>query len=120
VEELNGQDPLAYIISSNVHRRHMTKGQRAMAVAMIYPEKGRGKTPRNLEFSAERVRQARAVLHWSPELSDGVLSGAESLDRAYAIASSRKIDAEAPALRLEALRGKGSAPQLRKRFPRLV
>ena len=26
------------VLSANVHRRHMTKGQRAMAVAMIYPE----------------------------------------------------------------------------------
>jgi len=33
-------------MSSNIHRRHMTTGQRAMAVATIYPEpkrEGRGK-----------------------------------------------------------------------------
>ena len=47
--------------------RHMTKGQRAMAVAMIYPkEMGRGakggKLARNLGLSTERVRQARTVL----------------------------------------------------------
>ncbi len=35
VIELNGQDPIAYVLSANIHRRHMTKGQRAMAVAMI-------------------------------------------------------------------------------------
>jgi ParB-like chromosome segregation protein Spo0J len=30
---LNGQDPIAFIISSNVRRRHLSKGQQAMAVA---------------------------------------------------------------------------------------
>ncbi len=46
VRELNGEDPKAFVISANIHRRHMTKGQRAMAVAKIYPDPekgGRGK-----------------------------------------------------------------------------
>jgi hypothetical protein len=29
-----GDDPRAYIISSNISRRHLTKGQQAMAMAM--------------------------------------------------------------------------------------
>ena len=29
--ELNGQDPIAYVLSANIHRRRVTKGQRAMA-----------------------------------------------------------------------------------------
>jgi hypothetical protein len=33
-----GDDPRAYIIASNIARRHMSKGQQAMAVAMVYPE----------------------------------------------------------------------------------
>ena len=43
--ELNGEDPTKYVLSANIHRRHMTKGQRAMAVAMVtQPAKGgRGK-----------------------------------------------------------------------------
>ena len=32
---LDGQDPVTYILSANVHRRHMSKGQRAMAVARL-------------------------------------------------------------------------------------
>ena len=38
----NGQDPIAYVISASIHRRHTTTGQRTMAVAVIYlePEKG--------------------------------------------------------------------------------
>ena len=51
----------------------MTKGQRAMAVARIYPEGERGKTPRNLEMSNERIRQActvRGIHSWLPLLAD--------------------------------------------------
>ena len=33
-----GDDPRAYIVASNIARRHMSKGQQAMAVAMVYPE----------------------------------------------------------------------------------
>lgn len=106
--ELNGQDPVAYILSSNISRRHMTKGQRAMAVAMIAPgpEKGgRGKTVRLPDgLNKQRVSEARAVLQWAPELSDAVLAGAESLDRAYGVAADRKAKAEAPQRRLANLR----------------
>ena len=40
--ELNDEDPTAFVLSANIHRRHMTKGQRAMAVAMIYPKAEKG------------------------------------------------------------------------------
>jgi hypothetical protein len=39
-------DPIPFIVSANLERRNLTKGQRAMAMAMIYPEPekgGRGK-----------------------------------------------------------------------------
>lgn len=44
-ERLNGVDVRQVIMAENIDRRHMTKGQRAMAVAMIYPqaERGRGR-----------------------------------------------------------------------------
>jgi ParB-like chromosome segregation protein Spo0J len=32
---LDGQDPVAYILSANINRRHMTKGQRAMATCLV-------------------------------------------------------------------------------------
>ena len=40
--ELEGEDPTAFVLSANIHRRHITKGQRAMAVAMIYPKPEKG------------------------------------------------------------------------------
>ena len=71
----------------------MTKGQRTMAVAKIYPEPekgGRGKKASvSKEFSGARVSQARTVLKYTPELAGGVLIGAGSLDEAYRVASGR-------------------------------
>ncbi len=40
VRHLNGVDPTAFVLSANIYRRHMTKGQPAMAVAKIYQEPG--------------------------------------------------------------------------------
>ena len=40
--ELNGEDPAAFVLSANIDRRHMTKGQRAMVLAMIYPKRAKG------------------------------------------------------------------------------
>jgi ParB-like chromosome segregation protein Spo0J len=107
--ELNGVDPIAYIISTNINRRHMTKGQRAMAVAMIHPNSAKLKRAGSgsvgtTELSAGYLAHARTVLKWAPELSAAVLAGAESLDRAYAVAADRKAKAEQPERRLAALR----------------
>jgi hypothetical protein len=72
---LDGQDPLSYILSANIHRRHMTKGQRAMAVAKIYPEpqKLKRKDSSSLEIkelNSGYVSHARIVLQHAPDLAD--------------------------------------------------
>jgi len=86
-----------------------TKGQRAMAVAMIYPESQQGK--RNAatssvsgDVSATRIKMARTILKWAPELASQVLAGAAVLDKAYSIATDRKTAEEVPQKRLDALR----------------
>ena len=68
-EELAGGDPVDFILSLNVRRRHLTKGQRAMAVAMAYQEPakgGPGKKGINPEiiswFTTRYLQQARVVL----------------------------------------------------------
>ncbi len=75
----------------------MTKGQRAMAVAMIYPEPekgGRGKKGAGSgEFSGlshQRISEARTVLRHEPDLASLVLNGSEKLDAAYTTAKSRR------------------------------
>jgi hypothetical protein len=70
----------------------MTKGQQAMAHAMIFPEadtaypgkKSReGKLLETKSFSGARLSQARTVLAAAPDLARGVLNGSEPLDKAY-------------------------------------
>src|SRR4051812_41618555 len=39
---LNGHDAAAFIVSANLERRNLTKGQQAVALAMIYPAPGKG------------------------------------------------------------------------------
>jgi ParB-like nuclease family protein len=82
---LDGQDSLAYIMSANVHRRHMTKGQRVMIVAKICSE-----TKQTLRQISEQnkvalaaIGRARTVLRHTPDLADQVLTGSLSLDKAY-------------------------------------
>jgi ParB-like nuclease domain len=84
-----GDDPRAYIIANNIFRRHLTKGQQAMAVAMVYPvpEKGgKGKRSRIQEGLDEprktfqnRLSQARIVFAYSPDLAQAVLAGSKFL-----------------------------------------
>lgn len=85
--ELNGEDPTAYVLSANIHRRHMTKGQRAMAVAMIYPDlgqRGRGnKSVINTDFASSYLKHARAIFSHSRTLAAAVLAGARPLADAY-------------------------------------
>ena len=68
----------AYIVSANISRRHLTKGQRAMAMAKLYPEpeklrrKGSGSVKNTEQVSGEYISHARTVLHWLPVVADQV------------------------------------------------
>jgi hypothetical protein len=113
--ELDGQDPATYILSSNINRRHLTKSQRAMAVAMLFPESGKGgrgkKNPEfNSEFSSRYVREARTVLEWTPEVAKKVIAGQKPLNEAYTEVLVLKERAEAVPVRLAKVRE--TAPDL--------
>jgi hypothetical protein len=114
IEELNGTDPVAYILATNVNRRHLTKGQRAMAVAKLYPEPekgGRGKknSGKNPEFvDAGYVSHARTVLRWLPEIAEAVMAGTKPLNEAYAEAQRLKEQADAEPARLDRLRSRAA------------
>jgi hypothetical protein len=86
-ETLNGHDAAAFIVSANLERRNLTKGQQAMALAMIYPEPKRGVHSqfRNLtgkSFSNARLSQARSVLNHSEALAQDVMARRTTLDKA--------------------------------------
>jgi len=107
----NGHDPTAYIMSANIARRHMTKGQRAMAVAMIYPEPekgGRGKKGANLKlnlgFSTMLLSQARTVLANGRAIAESVLKGDEQLGKAYETVQRLISETESDEKRLHRLR----------------
>jgi ribose 1,5-bisphosphokinase PhnN len=89
----------AGIVSANLARRNLTKGQQAMALAMIYPKSEQGSRTdlkqtsletKQVNFSAARLSQARTVLHNAPDLASLVLAGTRKLDEAYTEARGRR------------------------------
>lgn len=107
-------DAVAYILSANINRRHLTKGQRAMAVARVRLVSNQGATVRASAQAAgishARVVQAASVMQYAPDLADSVLSGAASLDAAYQTAQQRKHASEGEEGRFARL--KAGSPEL--------
>lgn len=99
-EPLGDRDPVALILSANVHRRHLSKGQQAMAYAQAYPDDafkgGRGNKKVNNDyrpFSPQMVTWARFVLRHAPDLALQVMAGG-ALKDAYDFAVERKRQIE--------------------------
>jgi hypothetical protein len=92
----------------------MTKGQRAMAVAKIFPDpatlKRKGSSSiKNIEHvSRQYVDHARTVLSWLPQVADAVLAGTKSLGEAYEEAQTVKAGQDSEAARLTRLRERAS------------
>jgi ParB-like nuclease domain len=99
-ETLDGQDPVAFILSNNVHRRHLSRGQQAMAIAFAHPEQQQGKKRTSIEKSEvaeSRIRKARQVLKASRELAMAVLRGPPmTLDKALeqVIAAQKELESD--------------------------
>jgi hypothetical protein len=108
-----GDDPATFILDKNINRRHMSKGQQAMAVAKArvflkntsVREAGKGAS-----VSYARIGYASTVLQYAPDLADGVLSGAIALNVAYDEAQRRKAASSSVETQLERVRQ--SAPDL--------
>ena len=87
--EYTGNDPLAFVLSKNLHRRHLTTSQRAM-IAERVATFGRGRPQKNTEnsvfsqketakqfkVSEDSIQQARKVRTKAvPEVADAVETG---------------------------------------------
>jgi ParB-like chromosome segregation protein Spo0J len=98
-KEFTGTDPVAFIISQNIHRRHLTESQRAMVAAKIANmERGGDRKSdqsanlRNdisqtnaaalLNVSRRSVQDAKAIADASPDLADAVLRGEKTVHAA--------------------------------------
>ena len=95
---------IAFVLSANIHRRHMTKSQRAMAVATLSENMTTRKAGEVSRTNRDYISRARTVLHHAPDLADNVLSGSISLDAAYQTAKQRKDDASSEEAQLTAPR----------------
>jgi len=71
-EELSGHDPRAFIVSANLERRNLSKGQQAMVLAHIYPEPEKGGRGKNVESRKAAVSagfSARRLLRLAPSFA---------------------------------------------------
>jgi hypothetical protein len=90
----DGDAPELFVISANVHRRHMTIGQRAMITAIALDSVGKRRNGRWTRGSVpassgpgsngwpQRMAEAGMVLDANPALADDVVAGKVSLNYA--------------------------------------
>jgi hypothetical protein len=126
--DLNGDDPVAYVVSLNARRRNTRVGMLAVAAARAWPlyevEKGRpkevargratfGKTSKRLSavfgVGVTAVEQAHALVERDPPAAETVASGAISLTAAYEVLRERERAAESQAVKLARVSRRGRA-----------
>lgn len=110
---LNGHDPIAFILSQNIARRHLTKGQQAMIVARVLvsdSDKFQDAIAAETGLRQGLISEARIVLTWAPDLVDRVIAGADKYTDALKVARERKAAASSTEAQLRRLRA--TAPDL--------
>lgn len=113
IEDKEGFDPIAYVLSHNLHRRHLTTSQRAMVAADLATLKHGGDrkseeikgqncpliiddAAKQLNVSPKSVKNAKRVKDkGTPELAEMVSSGKVSVDAASKVATKPKAEQEA-------------------------
>lgn len=87
-----GDDPEGYVLSANVNRRNLSKGQRAMAVAILNESLEIKDSLLAIETQVNPgyLSMARRIRQYAPELCDAVMAGDVSLNDAYEEAKANK------------------------------
>ena len=129
-EEYKGDNPIAFVLSKNLHRRHLTVGQRAMAVAK-YAKLGRGGNPRTRRLEATipyiaklanvgtRAIEAAKLIHANgteKEIAD-VVAGRSSLRKAEKKARAHKQAKIAKTIQEQKRPSAGARIAIPKGFP---
>lgn len=70
VREFKGKDPLTFVLSANVHRRHLTESQRALIAARLVTMKRGGDRKSEKVLPAKTVDEAAHDLDVSPRSVD--------------------------------------------------
>jgi hypothetical protein len=101
VEHYRGKDPLGFVVSKNLHRRHLTESQRAMVAARLAnlraPKVGSCKavadSAESLSVSERLVDAARTVVESGvPELAEAVDKGEAAASAAAEVAKLPKAE----------------------------
>lgn len=115
---LNGVDPLTYVLSVNIKRRHLSKGQAAMCAVRGHvlarpnaSENGaffrygdRKALAANLHVGESRLSLASYVFRYGQDLVDSVISGHLALEAAYEEARRRRASQESKEAQMDRLR----------------
>lgn len=119
VEFYDGEDPRALIISRNIQTREMSASQKAMLLAVEFPEGGKGGRGKKSEtanllvssgFSRQLLDQARQINRWASDQVDGVIAGSPTFNAALKIAEENRQAASSRDARLKRLQD--GAPDL--------
>ena len=139
-ETYQGEDPIAFVMSANVHRRHMTDAQRTIIAAKLAnlgngsnqhakvgasieaPSVSQADAAKMMKVSRASVQRARKVVaHGVPELVEAVERGEASINEAVSVAAmpaeqQRVVMQEAKAMGTkvhEVIKQPRGAPQVR-------
>jgi hypothetical protein len=142
VTELYGGDDVAgYVIASNVTRRNMSTGARAMATALVLEADGRRKKNDNGEgywargsvlivninnkddnAFAQALKRCGIILDWTPDAAGEVVRGDVALDAAYKAADELRTSEDREKIRAkeQAKREKTEAKELAERNAKII
>lgn len=137
VRDWNGADPVAYVVSLNLKRRHLDESQRAMVAAKIATlkqgartdlrqicEKSQEQAAELLSVSARSVGDARKVIEkGAPQLAEAVERGEIAVSTAATIADMDREEQGAILEKLEngqARNAKEAIRQIRRQEKRIV